>query len=129
MSVGENIRRIRKEKKISAKELGEKIGCSGNAILLYERNERKVTVEMLNEISNALEVKPNDLYDSIGSYFDDTLNVNQIKKDLNKAESISKILEFYDYKLYTEDDFNELDMLIKMFVYSKKYEDSQKGKK
>lgn len=132
MNIGESIRKIRKEKNMTSKQLGEKIGCSGNAILLYERGERKLSVEMLDEISKALDINTSDLYNNIGSYFNNIFtqeDINLLKVDLNKVECINKVLEFYDYKLSTEVDFQEFDILIKMFINSKKFEDSQKGEK
>lgn len=61
MNIGENIRRIRKEKKISSKYIADYIGCSQQAILQYERGERNPSIDILNKIALALEVEINQL--------------------------------------------------------------------
>ena len=61
MNVGENIRKIRKEKNKSAKYIAEKVGCSTQAILQYERGERTPSINTLIDISKALDVTYTDL--------------------------------------------------------------------
>ena len=61
MNVGENIRKIRKEKNKSAKYIAEKVGCSTQAILQYERGERTPSINALIDISKALDVTYTDL--------------------------------------------------------------------
>ena len=61
MNVGENIRKIRKEKNKSAKYIAEKVGCSTQAILQYERGERTPSINTLIDISKALDVTYPDL--------------------------------------------------------------------
>ena len=54
MDVGENIRRIRKSKRITMKELGKKVGISEQGIGNYERGDRRPNLNMLNKIADAL---------------------------------------------------------------------------
>ena len=61
MNVGENIKKIRKEKNKSAKYIAEKVGCSTQAILQYERGERTPSINTLIDISKALDVTYTDL--------------------------------------------------------------------
>lgn len=61
MNVGENIRKIRKEKNKSVKYIAEKVGCSTQAILQYERGERTPSINTLIDISKALDVTYTDL--------------------------------------------------------------------
>lgn len=61
MNVGENIRKIRKEKNKSAKYIAEKVDCSTQAILQYERGERTPSINTLIDISKALDVTYTDL--------------------------------------------------------------------
>lgn len=61
MNVGENIRKIRKEKNKSAKYIAEKVGCSTQAILQYERGERTPSIDTLIDISEALDIPYTDL--------------------------------------------------------------------
>ena len=61
MNIGENIRKIRKEKGKSAKDIANKVGCSTQAILQYERGERTPNINMLEKICKALDVTYTDL--------------------------------------------------------------------
>ena len=61
MNIGGNIRKIRKEKSKSAKYIAEKVGCSTQAILQYERGERTPSINTLIDISKALDVTYTDL--------------------------------------------------------------------
>lgn len=61
--LGENIRKVRKEKNKSAKYIAEKVGCSTQAILQYERGERTPSVKILEKICNALECNLMDIID------------------------------------------------------------------
>lgn len=61
MNIGGNIRKVRKEKNKSAKYIAEKVGCSTQAILQYERGERTPSINTLIDISKALDVTYTDL--------------------------------------------------------------------
>lgn len=61
MNVGEKIRKIRKQQKLSMKELGKRIGLSEQAISQYERGVRNISLEVLYAIANALNVTYTDL--------------------------------------------------------------------
>ena len=61
MNIGENIRYIRKKKKLTLKALGIKVGLSEQAIGQYERGDRKASIEVLDKIAAALDVSINDL--------------------------------------------------------------------
>jgi len=61
--LGENIRKVRKEKNKSAKYIAEKVGCSTQAILQYERGERTPSVKILEKICDALECNLMDIID------------------------------------------------------------------
>lgn len=79
-AIGENIRKIRKSKKMTMKELGEKIGVSEQAIGNYERGDREPTIDVLIKISDALEVS---LFDILGDKIDKkqvALLVNYLNK-------------------------------------------------
>ena len=61
MNVGENIRKIRKDKNISRKELANRIGYSVYAIEKYEQGQRNPSINALIDISKALNVTYTDL--------------------------------------------------------------------
>ena len=61
MAIGENIKKIRLDLKMSQRELGRKINKTGQFISLIEQNRSNPSVETLNSIASALGVTINDL--------------------------------------------------------------------
>ena len=59
--VGENIRKLRKKKGLSQKDLAELSGFAQNSIGNYERGERSPTMETIIKIAESLEVGLNEL--------------------------------------------------------------------
>lgn len=55
-ALGERMREIRQNKKLSQKALGEKAGMSQQMIAQYESGQRQPKIETLKRIANALEV-------------------------------------------------------------------------
>lgn len=55
MSIGENIKRIRSEKKITQRQLGELSGISYKQIGLYEQGVRNPKLETIQKIAKALD--------------------------------------------------------------------------
>lgn len=64
MNVGENIKKIRKEKGMTQKELADKCNIIYQTIGKYERNILKPKYETLYKIAEALDVSLNMLLDS-----------------------------------------------------------------
>ena len=56
MLVGENIRLIREKKKITQEELAKKIGVSRQAICMWEKNKRGISLSILTKIAEVLDV-------------------------------------------------------------------------
>ena len=56
------IRARRKEKGLSREELAEMIGVSLNSIRFYEEGRRRPTIETLEKLAKALDVKMDDLF-------------------------------------------------------------------
>lgn len=54
MSVGENIKIIRKEKGLTQKQLADKLGTTQQNLAQYENNKRKPKLETLQKIADAL---------------------------------------------------------------------------
>lgn len=61
MSVGENLRILRKSKGFTQSELGSKIGVTQQAVQQYEKGYMTLSIVLLVEISYALECTPNDI--------------------------------------------------------------------
>lgn len=64
MTVGENIRRIRKERGLTQKQLGELVDASEAYIRAYESGRRNPKPSSLEKIANALAVNPEVLENS-----------------------------------------------------------------
>lgn len=79
MAIGENIKRIRKEKGLTQKALGERCNISEGNIRKYESNRQKPKIETIQRIANALNVSVLDI-----------LNFEFSHKDKEKMKEIIK---------------------------------------
>lgn len=61
MTTGENIKRIRKNKGITQKQLAERLNTSQQNLAQYENDKRNPKFETLKKIANALEVYVGEL--------------------------------------------------------------------
>ncbi len=61
--IGKNLKRIRKDKKITQVQLAKKAGISSNYYARIERDEENPSLEVLKEISKALKVKSSEILD------------------------------------------------------------------
>lgn len=90
-SVGENIRKIRMEKHLTQKQLGELLGVSPQMIGQYETGIRKPRYGTIKRIANALDVLELDIIDynhptNENRVSDSMLNAWLASKDYIKAE-------------------------------------------
>ena len=108
MTIGENIRHYRKLNNLSAKALADKLNCSAQAILQYERNERKPSLEILTSICEVLSIPVEML-----------INTNFNGKFIDFAISIAKESSESDKMMY-----NLNQPISSMFKYYKKYNDT-----
>lgn len=118
MSFAENLKRIRKSKGLSQKELAEKLGVSQPSYAQYERGTRNPKIETLNKIAQALNTTVEELSDHTLSYFECTLPVsalqnmdeNDIKEDLYSLREKLKNKEYgpvsYDGQDIPEEDID-----------------------
>lgn len=56
IEVGSRIRAVRKNKKITQKELADKIGISQTAIALWENGSRSTSLDLIDEIAECLDI-------------------------------------------------------------------------
>lgn len=87
MSIGNQIRKYRKEANISQKELGNRLGMSQQQIAQYENGNRMPKIETLQKIADALDVYIGKLDDKWGA---DILN--------NKEDYIKFRKQLSDYE-------------------------------
>ncbi|WP_282804672.1 helix-turn-helix domain-containing protein [Clostridium tetani] len=101
MKVGENIKKYRKKKGLTQKELAKKINLSEISIRRYEKNINTPTIEVLNKIAEALEVPVSALIDEP---FSQAL-LNKIIKNITSNDPIKEISDLTNidisYLLYT----------------------------
>lgn len=81
MTIGENIKRIRKEKGLTQKALGDKCGLADSAIRRYELGGANPKIETLRKIANALGVSLFQLTDGDYSSF----TPEELRNDFLKA--------------------------------------------
>ena len=75
-----NLKRIREQKKVSQKELAEKLNMSQGYISEIEKNIKSPTIRVLYEIAEALEVCPHILI-PVTIYCDTNCNVGELTNE------------------------------------------------
>lgn len=93
MNIGDNIKKLRIEKRLKQLDLAEKSGISRVAIGNYERGDRIPNIEIVRKIATALDVPLNVLLD--GNWEEYT---EEIKTDWGTSKSepiIAKQLSLY----------------------------------
>lgn len=90
--LGARIQEIRKSKKITQEKLAEMIGLDIPNISNIERGKRFVSATTLENIINALDTTPKELFN-----FDHIKSREELLKEINKILSLStdKELEYY----------------------------------
>ena len=92
-NIGENIKRIRKEKGYSQKQLAEKLGTTPQNLAQYENGKRIPKIETLDKIASALDVFIADINEDITwNERKNTSEVKRINKEINAIEGIIAIL-------------------------------------
>lgn len=97
MAVNDNIKRIRKEKGLTQKKLGELCGIAEPTIRRYEAGSLKPKLETIEKIANALEVS---------SYELQGITSNDILKSLSDTTSFYNYLHVLGYEIY-ESPYND----------------------
>ena len=108
MSVGENIKRIRKEKGFTQKKLGELSGINEAQIRRYELGGKNANpkLETIEKIARALNVKITDLVESLyWTDYEKTEEYKELVKDSNSYEGIISILKAI-YGDVTKQEYN-----------------------
>lgn len=113
MTVGENIRKLRLERGLTQKKLGELCGIAEPNIRKYELDKANPKIETIEKIASALRVPISKIKGDIWSEFDKK-NPN-IVKELAKFEDFMEFLKesgyIYEYKIvkWHWEDENETD--------------------
>lgn len=89
VSVGENIRKIRKEKGLTQKQLFELSGISEVTIRKYESGRFNPKIPQVERLAVALDVHPSALLGA--DYWDSTMNVQQTANETATLDSIGSV--------------------------------------
>lgn len=57
-SIGDVLRDLRKSRELSLQDLADLLGCDKSAISRYENNERAISLETIEAIAEALDMRP-----------------------------------------------------------------------
>lgn len=94
MSIGENVKTIRKQKKIFQNELASKVGLSVRGLQDIEYGKTKPRLETILKIASALEVSPNDIDPDIDFKVDRWDTKKEIDyHDLSNLANMYQLLE------------------------------------
>lgn len=99
-TIGDNIKAIRKEKKITQEELAKKCGLSKNGLWNYENNKREPGIETLNDIASALDTTIEKLLEDTNIHYSKTVltekeieSIRKLTNTLTNPEHLKKIEE------------------------------------
>ena len=110
MNIGENIRKLRKQNKLTSKQLGRMVRLSEQAICQYDRNERHPSITGLCNIANALNVSLDELVgyrdseaDNEGSVYTVSFNI-RTNKERTDLQTLLKIANTLDLNIIAQGD-------------------------
>lgn len=117
MNVHEKIKEIRSKKGLSTYQLSNLTGISQSAISKLENDKRKIDVETLQKIADALEVPIDEFFKDEDMDINEPLhNINKIAKE-NKIETLAA---HFEGENFTQDDLEDIEEFIKFVVARKK---------
>lgn len=102
--IGTNIFKIRKSKKLSAEELGKRIGVTKKTVRRYELGEIKISYDRLKDMANALSVEASQLYPAI-------------RQSINLEQLIEFDLKYKNQSLSREKKHQIVDVLAKILDF------------
>lgn len=96
MNIGERIKKIRKQKKLTLVELGEKIGLKKSTISRYEKNDINIPSDKLEKIAHALNVSPQYLlgFEEVQNDIDTSMLSDSQLKELDLILLTNNIMFF-----------------------------------
>lgn len=118
MTVGENIRRLRKEKGLTQKQLGELCGINEVQIRRYELGGKNSNpkIETIRKIANALGVYMNELLEGNWEEYQ-----NQINDDFSVREDVKEKELLENYRQLNPDGQTEARKRVQELTEIKKY--------
>ena len=109
-NIGQNIKRIRKEKKLSMDTLAKKLGLSNRSSIAHiENGSRSLRLDTVEKIAKALEVSPFEIMGP--AYFDNILDIDKIKTEVEIYELLAQ--------LFNEEEMEQISLIIDNFKHLK----------
>ena len=108
INIGEKIKMLRKEKKLTQKELAKKIGVTASTVTKYENGQLEPNIEVLNRISNIFRI-------SISALVED----NYSRKEFSTEPEFLSLYELVNSKEITEETIDKLTKCIIRAVINK----------
>ena len=102
IKVGNNIKKIRKEKNISQKDMAKKLNMPSSTYSNYENNNREPNAATLRRIASILNVDLSDLLNINNS--DNDASEKYLSDDINTIEVIENLIKLCEFKI----NFNKL---------------------
>ena len=100
MTIGENIRRLRKEKGLTQKQLGERCGMKEANVRKYELDKGNPKIETIKRIASALGVNAIDIMGM--QYFDLITDLDELRNELSELDQFEKLfISLYGESEYT----------------------------
>lgn len=93
MTVGENIRKIRKEKGLTQKQLGERLNMTQSAIGQFEKAKTSPKLETVEKIAHALDVHAAELM-GLSAY------ISELRKETSKQTAFFDFLDSIGYRIH-----------------------------
>ncbi|PCI63710.1 MAG: hypothetical protein COB37_04590 [Kordiimonadales bacterium] len=90
LAVGQRVRQLRKERRITQQKLAEAIGLTFQQIQKYERAGNRISASKLVGIAGILEVPVADLFTSVDEHIDGGLDADDLKTLLGCAANMSE---------------------------------------
>lgn len=93
MTIGENIRKIRKSKGLTMKDIANKLEMTEQAISQYERNIRTPNTKLIIRIANILSVSPQQIDPELPIWeeFDAKYDIEKLLKEMKEIEESNKM--------------------------------------
>lgn len=115
IKVGERIKARRKELKISADDIANRLGVSRSTIFRYEKGDiEKMPTETLNEIARILHTTPQSLM----GWYDFSKDITTIYNRLN-SERQSKVYNYVQHELDEQNNIIDINDYKEVYLQSK----------
>lgn len=99
MTIGENIKQIRKEKGLTQKELGERLNMTQSAIGQFEKNKKPPKTETVLKIASALGVKASALMKGVIDWEQFTTNSSYVSEEMEHLEIIENYFKSLGFSM------------------------------